>query len=327
MYGILLLKYLEVSHINSKKGFGFRVLCLICVFFGNMLACLVDRVHFSANLRQRVVLLWSSLSRLRTARADSYELYSFPSITASAFFWHISIFPLCSIVKLLWNTGAANSRIERMRVLYKMLSWSFVPPRFLNRIKTHKDFVARLVMFRTWADQDKLLVIVTPSNFVSWITSSGSQFGKFSWGRKLNFLEKLKQITLVFLWFIFIPFAAVNSARSASWCCSIEFSAGRYRPEVSLIFLGPMILGEGARVNLRLILSSMLRSSTYFFLLVFSFWWHGGRGPWMRGRGSWPSLGRRGSMVQGAPARLTWRLKKITVNRPPPGIAGRVCWL
>ena len=39
--------------------------------------------------------------------------------------------------------------------------------------------------------------MVTPRSLVEYITSRGSQLGKCSWGRKSNFLEKLKGMTLV----------------------------------------------------------------------------------------------------------------------------------
>ena len=111
------------------------------------------------------------------------------------------------------------------------------------------------------------------------MTSSGSQSGKWSWGRKSNFFEKLKGIIFVFLWLIFILLLFVKTRRSASWCWSTDWSGGRERPGISRMFGGPNVGADGIRVVFRSIVSRRDRSSTYFFFRIFSCWWQSGCGP------------------------------------------------
>ena len=85
---------------------------------------------------------------------------------ARAFFWVLSICMDWSLVRLLWRTGAANFKIVSTGVWYTVRScWVEADaPRSLNLMRTHRVFVARLVMLLTWVVQKRSLAFQGSGN-------------------------------------------------------------------------------------------------------------------------------------------------------------------
>ena len=157
---------------------------------------------------------------------------------------------------------------------------------------------------------------------------SKTQTQVFTSNFKSKLLLRLNDMILVFLKFIFILISFVKAQRSPSWCWSTDWSGGRIKTWISCKFGGPLIRGAHTS-NFRHIASSKVRSSTYFFLMVRSLWWHrdNGQASGTLVTGPLTPLGRlTGWSGQEETARMTWRSKSNTLSGPPrgppPGIYG-----